>query len=164
MHYDNNRRYVRRVHVVDRRWRRRRRRRSGIAARRIHERAAGADERVQRRAQALRRPRGGGLRGARASRPGHVVLAAVPEQRVRVLGALQEQRAGHDPVEEQRTGQHTAAVHRQGRSFPSGQDIRVDGERDVQAPVGQESDQLRGRVDQTRVRPEHAGQVIVAHD
>lgn len=146
-----------RVYVVER-WRRYRPR---IAARRVHERAAGVNERVQRRSQALRGPRDGGHRGTRASCSGFVVFAAVPEQCVCVLGALQEQRTGHDAVEEQRAGQHTAAVHRQGRPFPGGQDIRVDGERHVQAPMGQKSDQLCGRVDQTCLRPENASQVTV---
>jgi len=145
---------TRRVHVVSRR-----RRRPGIVAGGLHERAAGAGERVQRRPQALGRPGPGGPGGARAPRTRFVVPAAVPEQRVRVLGALQEQRAGHHAVEEQRPGQHRAAVHRPGRPLPGGPDIRVAGERRVPAPVGPQPDQLRRRVDQTRVRPEHAGQV-----
>jgi len=66
-------------------------------------------------------------------------------------------------VEEQRPGQHPEAVHRQGRSFPGGQDIRVDGELHVQKAVGQESDQLRRRMDETRIGPEHAGQVITKY-
>lgn len=147
---------MRRIHVVFRCrgwwWPR-------IVDRGFHERATGAGERVQRRPQAFGRPGDGGLGGARASRQGVHVPAAVSEQRVRVLGALQEQRPGHDAVEEQRAGQHTAAVRRPGRSFPGGQDIRVARERDVQAPVGEEPDQLRSRVDQTRFRPEHSVQV-----
>lgn len=147
---------MRRVHVVFR-WRGRPR----VVDRGFHERAAHAGERVQRRPQAFGRPGDGGHGGARAARQGVHVPAAVPEQRVRVLGALQEQRPGHDAVAEQRAGQHTAAVRRPGRTFPGGQDIRVDGERDVQAPVGEEPDQLRGRMDQTRFRPEHAVQVNI---
>jgi len=66
-------------------------------------------------------------------------------------------------VEEQRPGQHPEAVHRQGRSFPGRQDIRIHGKLHVQTAVGQESDQLRRRMDETRIRPEHTGQVITAY-
>lgn len=147
--------YARRIHVVDggRGWWPR------VIPGRVHERAAGVGECVQRRSQAFRRPGGGGLRGARAPRQGLVVPTTVPEQRVHLLGAFQEQRPRHDPMEEQRPGQHRAAVHRQGRSLPGGQDIRIHGERHVQTAMGQEPDQLCRRMDQTRFRPEHTGQV-----
>lgn len=143
-----------RIHVIERG-----RGRPRIATGRFHECAAGVGERVQWRPQAFGRPGGGGLRRTRATCQGLVVSAAFSEQRVRVLGTLQKQRAGHDLVEEQRSGQHTAAVHRQGRTLPGGQNIRIHGKRIVQTALGQKSDQLRRRMDQTRIRPEHTGQV-----
>lgn len=145
----------RRVHVVRHSGRRR------LTVGRLCQRAARAGERVQRRPQALGRSRARGPGGARTARPGLVVLAAVPEQRVRVLGTLQEQRSGHDPMEKQRPWRHRAAVCRPRRPLPGGPRVRVAGERHVPATVGAQPDQLRRRVDQTRVRPEHAGQVSV---